>query len=93
MKKELRKAALDYLVQGWNQEPLGKWALDSTGTWMPLDMAEFGAKYMLDKVCEWLDGAIYDYVELKNERVDTFMHIHDDKLKEDLRKAMELDND
>ena len=63
--------------------------LDSTGIAMPHDIAEFGAKYMLDKVCAWLDGAIYDYVELKHTNIDTFIDFHYGKLIEDLRKAME----
>lgn len=91
MNKKFREEVVEYLVQGQNQKPLGKWALDSTGLAMPLDIAEFGAKYMLDKVCAWLDGVIYDYIELKHANVDTFMDIHHEKLMEDLRKAMEND--
>ena len=44
---------------------------------------------LVDRVCEWLDGIIYDYIELKHANVDTFIKIYNDKLIEDLRKAME----
>jgi hypothetical protein len=75
MNKKFREEVVEYLVQCQNQKPFGKWALDSTGTAMPLDMAEFGAKYMLDKVCAWLDKA--------DEHGDAFI-----KLKEDLQNAI-----
>ena len=54
-----------------------------------IDMAEWADRTMLDKVCEWLDAVLYDYVELKHANVNTNVKIHCDKLIEDLRKAME----
>lgn len=82
---DLREKARNYLFECMNQKPFNKWALDSTGTWMPLDMAEFGATTMLDMSCKWLTEKLLTYIEYcKNgtgESVEEFVT--------DFREAME----
>lgn len=83
MDKKFREEVVEYLVQCQNQKPFGKWAFDSSGTAMPLDIAEFGAKYMLDKVCEWLRENWRQYVWTDGDGIVHFGH-----WEKDLRKHM-----
>lgn len=60
--KELREDALKYFLECsgpkyWQS----KWALDSTGTWMPLDMAWFGAKWQRNHVWHKPDDEPKEY--------------------------------
>ena len=52
-------------------------------------IAKWQRKQIIDKACEWLDGAIPDYIELKRANVDTFINIDNKKFVEDFCKAME----
>ena len=42
----------------------------------------------IEKACEFLDGVIYDYIELKYANVDTFMDVDNKRFIEDFRKYM-----
>lgn len=43
----------------------------------------------IEKACEFLDGVIYDYVELKYANVDTFMDVDNKRFIDDFKKYME----
>ena len=43
----------------------------------------------IEKACEFLDGVIYDYIELKHANVDTFMDVDNKRFIDDFKKYME----
>ena len=42
----------------------------------------------IEKACEFLDGVIYDYIELKHANVDTFIDVNNKRFIEDFRNYM-----
>ena len=42
----------------------------------------------IEKACEFLDGCIPDYIELKHTNVDTFMDVDNKRFIEDFRNYM-----
>ena len=43
----------------------------------------------IEKACEFLDGVIYDYIELKHANVDTFIDVDNKRFIDDFRNYME----
>lgn len=43
----------------------------------------------IKKACEFLDGVIYDYIELKHTNVDTFIDVDNKRFIDDFKKYME----
>ena len=43
----------------------------------------------IEKACEFLDGVIYDYIELKHANVDAFMDVDNKRFIDDFKKYME----
>lgn len=42
----------------------------------------------VEKAVKWLDGIIYDYIELKHANIDTFIDIDNKRLVKDFKKYM-----
>ena len=42
----------------------------------------------IEKACEFLDGCIFDYIELKHANVDTFIDVDNKRFIEDFRNYM-----
>lgn len=42
----------------------------------------------IDKACEFLDGVIYDYIELKHANIDTFIDVDNKRFIEEFKNYM-----
>ena len=74
--EEIDKNAHEHFAHGWQGSLIDAY----------IEGAEWADKTMLDRVCEWLEDNIYDYLYIYQVfNVAEYKH----ELIEDLRKAME----
>lgn len=86
LKEELSKCAHHFAQ--WQEQQDEKDTSDML-TVVYLRGADEGKRVMVDKACEWLDGVIWDYIDLSNVPVNTYINIDGNKFLQDFRKAME----
>jgi hypothetical protein len=43
----------------------------------------------IEKACEFLDGCVFDYIDLEHANVNTFLNIDNKRFIDDFRKYME----
>ena len=67
----------DKVLNRWNSEWAGLNDIEYTRT-----------DAFIEKALEFLDGCIFDYIDLKHANVDTFMNINNKRFIEDFRNYM-----
>lgn len=53
-----------------------------------LAAVEIAREELVEKACEFLDGCIPDYIDLKHANVDTFMDVYNERFIKDFKNYM-----
>lgn len=76
-----------------NEAPKKIWVHELSAKELDVPLKEYHIEYVredafIEKACKFLDGCIFDYIELKHANVDTFINVDNKRFIEDFRNYM-----